>query len=103
VRYQLRHAPGLRGKCSRTTLSPCGRWEGCTTAAAFTGPPSGAALFHTIAPVGLAALFTVLTAGFAALAVWTAAAGQWPIGLAAAALALWMATLAAGALRKLRS
>jgi len=53
--------------------------------------------------VGLAALFTVLTAGFAALAVWTVAAGQWPIGVAAAALALWMATLAVGALRKLRS
>jgi hypothetical protein len=53
--------------------------------------------------VGLAALFTVLTAAFAALALWTAAAGRWPIGLAAAALAVWMGTLAAGALRKLRS
>jgi hypothetical protein len=53
--------------------------------------------------VGLAALFTVLTAAFAALAVWTVAAGRWPIGLAAAALAVWMGTLAAGALRKLRS
>jgi hypothetical protein len=53
--------------------------------------------------VGLAALFSVLTAGFAALAVWAVAAGQWPIGLAAAALAVWMGTLAVAALRKLRS
>jgi hypothetical protein len=53
--------------------------------------------------VGLAALFTVLTVAFAALALWTVAAGRWPIALAAAALAVWMGTLAAGALRKLRS
>jgi hypothetical protein len=53
--------------------------------------------------VGLAALFTVLTAAFAALAAWAVASGEWPIGLAATALAVWMGTLAAGALRKLRS
>jgi len=53
--------------------------------------------------VALAALFTVLTAAFGAIAVWTATAGEWPIGLAAAALAVWMGTLAAGALRRTRS
>ena len=53
--------------------------------------------------MALAALFAVLTAAFGAVAVWTAAAGEWPIGLAAAALAVWMGTLAAGALRRLRS
>jgi len=53
--------------------------------------------------VGLAALFSVLTAGFAAIAAWSAAAGEWPIGVAAAALAVWMGTLAAGALRKTRT
>jgi hypothetical protein len=53
--------------------------------------------------VGLAALFTLLTVAFGALAVWTAAAGRWPIALAAAALAVWMGTLVVGALRKLRS
>jgi len=53
--------------------------------------------------VPLAALFFVLTAAFAGIAVWTAAAGRWPIALAAAALAVWMGTLAAGALRRTRS
>jgi hypothetical protein len=53
--------------------------------------------------VPLAALFSLITAAFAGIAVWSAAAGEWPIALAAAALALWMATLAWGALRKIRS
>jgi hypothetical protein len=53
--------------------------------------------------VPLAALFTVITAAFAAIAVWTALAGQWPIAVAAAALALWMASLAWTAVRKSRA
>ena len=51
----------------------------------------------------LAALFSVITLGFAAIAVWAASAGEWPIAAAAAALALWMGSLAAGVLRKSRS
>jgi hypothetical protein len=53
--------------------------------------------------VPLAVLFSVITVGFAAIAVWTAEAAQWPIALAAGALAAWMATLAWSALRKSRS
>jgi hypothetical protein len=53
--------------------------------------------------VPLAALFSLITAAFAGIALWSAAAGEWPIALAAGALALWMATLAWGALRKIRS
>jgi hypothetical protein len=53
--------------------------------------------------VPLAALFSLITAAFAGIAFWSAAAGEWPIALAAAALALWMGTLAWAALRKIRS
>jgi hypothetical protein len=52
--------------------------------------------------VPLAVLFTLLTLGFAAIAVWTAAASQWPLALAAAALAAWMGSFAWTALRKTR-
>ena len=51
----------------------------------------------------LAALFTLITLAFAALAVWSATAGQWPIAVAAAALAAWMGSLAWGAMRKSRA
>jgi hypothetical protein len=53
--------------------------------------------------VPLAALFTVITLAFAAIAVWSASARQWPIALAAAALAAWMGSLAWGAIRKSRA
>jgi uncharacterized membrane protein len=53
--------------------------------------------------VPLALLFTAITLAFAAIAVWSATAGQWVIAVAAAALAAWMATLAWGAVRKMRS
>ncbi len=53
--------------------------------------------------MSLAALFTVITLAFAAISAWTASAGQWAIAVAAAALAVWMGTLAAGALRRMRS
>jgi hypothetical protein len=44
--------------------------------------------------VPLAALFSVITAAFAGIAVWTGASGQWLIAACAAALAVWMGTLA---------
>jgi hypothetical protein len=53
--------------------------------------------------VPMAILFSVITLGFAAIAVWSAGASRWPIALAAAALAAWMASLAWAALRKTRS
>jgi len=51
----------------------------------------------------VAALFLAITLAFAAIAVWTATAGEWPIAVAAAALAAWMGSLALSALRKTRS
>ncbi|MGZ4334173.1 MAG: hypothetical protein ACXVRJ_07870 [Gaiellaceae bacterium] len=51
----------------------------------------------------LAVLFSLITVGFGAIALWSAEASRWPIALAAAALAAWMATLAWAALRKTRS
>jgi hypothetical protein len=56
----------------------------------------------SIAPVPMVALFTSITVAFALIAVWTVSAGRYPIGLAAAALAAWMATLAWSALRRMR-
>jgi hypothetical protein len=53
--------------------------------------------------VALAALFTVITAAFGAIAVLSAAAGEWVIAAAAGALAAWMATFALAALRRTRS
>ena len=53
--------------------------------------------------IGVAALFLTITAAFAAIALFCAASGQWVLAAAAAALALWMATLAWSALRKMRS
>jgi hypothetical protein len=52
--------------------------------------------------VPLVALFSLITLGFAAIALWSAEASRWPIALAAAALAAWMATLAWSALRRTR-
>jgi hypothetical protein len=51
----------------------------------------------------MVALFSAITLAFGLIAVWTAAAGRYPLAVAAAALAVWMATLALSALRKMRS
>jgi hypothetical protein len=51
----------------------------------------------------MVALFSAITLAFALIAVWTAAAGKYPLAVAAGALAAWMATLAWSALRKMRS
>ncbi len=77
MRYQLRHAPGLRGQVYRRSPYDPG--------------------------VAMVALFAVLTAGFAAIAVWCATSGEWFIAAAAAGLTFWMGSLAWGALRKMRS
>ena len=50
----------------------------------------------------LAALFSVITVSFGAIAVWAATAHQWVIAAAAAALAVWMGSLAWTAVRKTR-
>jgi hypothetical protein len=42
----------------------------------------------------LRALFFVLTIAFGLIAFWAGRAGVWPIAITAAALALWLATLA---------
>jgi hypothetical protein len=51
----------------------------------------------------IAALFSVITLSFAAIALWCASAQQWVLALAAAALAVWMGSLAWSALRRIRS
>ena len=51
----------------------------------------------------LTVLFSLITAAFAGIAGYSAASGQWPIAVAAAALAAWMGSLAYSALRKTRS
>ena len=68
-------------------------------------PERGTAEARTssIARVPMVALFTSITVAFALIAVWTISAGRYPIGLAAAALAAWMGTLAWSALRRMRS
>jgi hypothetical protein len=50
----------------------------------------------------LAALFSVLTIAFGAIAIWSASAHQWVIAAAAAALAVWMGSLALSAIRRSR-
>jgi hypothetical protein len=53
--------------------------------------------------IGVAVLFLAITLAFAAIALYCATSGQWVLALAGAALALWMASLAWAALRKMRS
>jgi hypothetical protein len=48
-------------------------------------------------------LFTVIAVAFGGLALASARAGQWVIAAAAAALGLWMASLAWGVLRRTRA
>jgi hypothetical protein len=52
--------------------------------------------------VAMAALFSAITLAFGLIALWCASAGQYLLAAAAAALAGWMATLAWGALRRMR-
>ena len=78
MRYQLRHAPRLRGRLYRRPAT-------------------------SIQTVPLAALFSTITVAFAAIALYSATSGEWVIAAAAAALAGWMATFAYAALRKTRS
>jgi len=52
--------------------------------------------------VPLAALFSLITLAFAGIALRSASAHQWPIALAAGALAAWMGTLAWSEIRKSR-
>ena len=82
VRYQLRHAPGLRGSVplavpGRPALAP-----GCEDA--------------RMQRLALAVLFAVIALALAAVAVWSALEGgrAWVIALASGGLALWMADLA---------
>jgi hypothetical protein len=49
---------------------------------------------------GLAALFSVLTLAFAGIAVGAGLAGRWPVAVGAAALAVWMGSLAVSVLRR---
>jgi hypothetical protein len=77
VLYQLSYAPRLRAKCIRASRG-----------------------YHRAVP--MAALFTAITLAFALIAAWTASAGRYPLAVAAAALAVWMASLAWSALRKTR-
>jgi hypothetical protein len=65
--------------------------------AVYRGPPRS-----TIGRVAMVGLFTAITLAFVLIAVWTFSAGRIPLGVAATALAAWMATLAWSALRKSR-
>ena len=82
--YQLSYAPRLPRKCIGAFRR-------------ITGAPA------SIARVPMVALFTSITVAFALIAAWTIDAGRYPIGVAAAALAAWMGTLAWSALRRMRS
>jgi hypothetical protein len=55
-----------------------------------------------IAAVPLVVLFTVLTLAFAGIAAGSAAAGEWVIAAAAAAIAAWTGSFALSALRRTR-
>jgi hypothetical protein len=52
--------------------------------------------------VPLATLFSLITLAFAAIAFAAGSAHQWPIAVAAGALAAWMGTLAWAGIRKTR-
>jgi hypothetical protein len=52
--------------------------------------------------LSMSALFTALTAAFAVIAFASAAHGRWVITVGAAAVGAWMASLAWGALRRMR-
>jgi hypothetical protein len=84
VLYQLSYAPRLRDRLyrrpGRVIRRPRGR----------------------LGRVAMAALFSAITLAFALIALWCAAAGQWILAAAAAALTAWMATLAWAALRRMR-
>jgi hypothetical protein len=83
VRYQLRHAPGLRAN----------------------GTAGFAGTIRAVQRRLLGLLFAALAAGLGLVAVYSALAGgrAWVIAVAAAALALWMADLSRRALVRKRA
>jgi hypothetical protein len=83
VRYQLRHAPGLRAN----------------------GTAGFAGTIRTVQRRLLGLLFAALASGLGLVAVYSALAGgrAWVIAAAAAALALWMADLSRRALVRKRA
>jgi hypothetical protein len=84
--------PGFGDRCATNCATPLGCAADCIRLL-----PE----YHRAVP--MVALFSAITLAFALIAVWTAAAGKYPLAVAAAALAVWMATLAWSALRKTRS
>ena len=80
MRYQLRHAPGLRPECSRSSERL----------------PAAAEYRAAVQRIGLALLFSAIAISLALVAAWSALEGgrAWVIAAAAGALALWMGDLA---------
>jgi hypothetical protein len=80
VRYQLRHAPGLRQRLYRRGGDA----------------PRGTEYAPAVQRRALGVLFTAIAVSLALVAVWSALAGgrAWVIAFAAGALALWMGDLA---------
>ena len=75
--YQLSYAPRLRPQCI-----------------------GGIREYHRAVP--MVALFSAITLAFALITAWTTSAGRYPLAAAAAALTVWMGSLAWSALRKSR-
>ena len=75
MRYQLRHAPGLRGAVYPDPL---------------------ATLCHEMQRYALAGLFSVIAVSLALVAAWSALSGgrAWVVAFGAGAVALWMGDLA---------
>ena len=84
--------PGFGDRCATNCATPLGCGADCI-----------GGVRSSIARVPLAVLFGVITVVFAGIAVASALAGEWPIAVAAAALALWIGPLAYSALRRSRS
>ena len=84
--------PGFGDRCATSCATPLGCAADCIRPVR---------QYHRA--VAMVALFSAITLAFALIAVWTAAAGRYPLAIAAAALAAWMASLAWSALRRMRS
>ena len=80
MRYQLRHAPGLRADCTALAI----------------GELSERSTLPVVQRRALGVLFTLIAVSLAFIAVWSALSGgrAWVIAFAAGALALWMGDLA---------
>jgi uncharacterized membrane protein YqjE len=57
---------------------------------------------QAVSRLGLPLLFSALTGAFALIAYAGADHGRWVIAIAAAVIALWMGSIAIGALRRVR-